>query len=120
MKYICIIALTLFLAQPAVAARQVSGSVPTTTPLQPMPEGVFGNPQNNIQFQDPSHSGQFDQNGNEIGSNSQPLGGGGPDLIYHKPVTKLGTQSSHPVILLIIILVLLAAVGWVLRKNRKK
>lgn len=32
------------------------GEIPKVTPLQPAPEGVYPNVQNNIQFQDPSQS----------------------------------------------------------------
>lgn len=63
-KYLFVIVFTLFLATPVLAAKQVNGTIPSVKPLQPMPEDVYVNYKGNVNFEDPSHQGQFDEEGN--------------------------------------------------------
>ncbi|MBI5530947.1 MAG: hypothetical protein HY918_05650 [Candidatus Doudnabacteria bacterium] len=54
------------------AAKQVTGTVPEVQPVQPAPEGISPNVSKNIQFQDESHEGQFDAQGNVVNDNQAP------------------------------------------------
>ena len=51
MKYILIIFLSFMFAVPALAARQVSGTVPQVEPLQPPSQFAHPNISNNVQYQ---------------------------------------------------------------------
>ncbi len=71
---------------PVYAAKQVQGEVPAYVPLQQAPIGVSPNVNNNVQFSDPAHQGQFDASGtlqtgadaNLDGKNSDSH----PDIIF--------------------------------------
>jgi len=117
MKYLFIIAISLLLAQPALAARQVPGSVPSTTPLQPMPTGAAANVHNNIQFQDQSHQGQFDSAGNLIKGSTETSGDASPTQPAFS-VTASPKSAGH-LWLWILIIVILGGAGWFLLKGRR-
>jgi hypothetical protein len=46
-----LLAVWVFVSQPVLAVRLVPGSVPTSTPLQPLPDAVVPNYQGNVNFQ---------------------------------------------------------------------
>ena len=110
MKYFLTIAISLLLAQPALAARQVSGTVPLTTPLQPKPSGAAVNSKNNIQFQDQSHQGQFDAGGNLIQGSGQATGDA--SQTQNIPPNAAKPASGSRVWLWTLIIIVVGGVGW--------
>ena len=105
----------------AQAAKQVSGTVPDIQPVQPAPEGISPNVSKNIQFQDPSHEGQFDAEGNVInGSQSQQATEQQPSFSTSVLPEKIAAAGSGWWKYALIVLLLLGggAVYW--KVNRKK
>ncbi len=65
MKYIFIFLFSFTLTGSALAAKQVSGTVPDLPPLQPTPALITPNYEKNIQRSDPSHPVEY-KNANNL------------------------------------------------------
>ena len=109
---------------PAYAAKQVQGDVPAYVPLQQAPIGVSPNVNNNVQFSDPSHQGQFDASGtlqtntdvNANGQNSNDQ----PELVFAENKTSGAVQGSSKLWLIIGLVFILGIIAIFIKRNGKE
>lgn len=121
MKYLLIFLFSFAIFNPTVAARQVTGTVPQVQPLQPPPLGVYANPSGNIQFNDSSHQGQFDAEGNVVGEPGNQAQSLNPQDQQSFGQGQMLANSNHPWFwsLGLIILLVLGAAAFGINQWRK-
>ncbi len=123
-KYFFIIFVSvLAIAAPAYAARQIQGTVPKVQPLQPPAVNIAPNLQNNVQYSDPSHAGQFDAAGNVV---TQPQSQPGPASPGENPVAAPASAPASPKswpggywLILLVVLMAIVAFIWRLAKSKQ-
>jgi len=110
--------LALTVTMPAYAVTQAKGEVPNLAPLQPAPDGIAPNYSKNVQFSNPTYSGQSDTStGSDVsGQNNNSVEG---DTNSSDGNSSNSSGFPSPWILVVIILVGGGALFWMWRRSKR-
>jgi hypothetical protein len=108
----------------ALAAKQVEGEVPAYVPLQQAPIGVSPNVNNNVQFSDPSHEGQFDASGTlQTGTNTSlddKNTGSHPELIFAESKNNSSETGGSKLWFVIGLILMVIIIAIFINRNGKE
>lgn len=120
LKYLLILLVIFSFSSPVLAVKQVTGTVPEVKPLQPAPEGIYVNHSGNINYVDPSHKGQFDDEGNISKPTEQAIEQRPLITFEDEKINKTeNIISNYKTVIVTIIIIIFVVAGYVFIKSKK-